>query len=162
MKKLIEDIRTAGKVFGDLRRARSEGFTPGPVQRTYQVPAVRLKPWGFTLEACLLYGPEARPVIQVFEALPRELQHALTFTPSDSVPGSWTDRARFWALVLRPALPPEDCRAVLLTLLRHYAWCVRRRRELPPQMPPVPAKALANSIAASLIVQRALLELTQA
>lgn len=162
MKKLIEDIRTAGRVFGDIRKARREGFEPGEPQTTYRVPYVRFSHWGFTMESCLIYGNDtARSVIAAFNALPDELQHALTFTPEDEIPNGWVDRAKLWARFLRPALPSDQYHSVMLCLLQHYSKCKRQSttEEHSEHESNRTAKSKAQGKAAASIVHNALMNM---
>ena len=126
---IFEDIKTAVQVTGEIRKARKAGATAVQIRPVYRVPVAKLDYWCSTLEWCLCYTHEKeyRPVMEAFNRLPEELQHALTFSPSDEVLNGWTDRAKFWALLLRPILPPDLYHDVMLRILQHYGKCRRFR-----------------------------------
>ena len=128
---IFEDIKTAVQVTGEIRKARKSGANAVQIRPVYRVPVVKLNYWCSTMEWCLFYTHEKeyRPVMEAFNGLPEELQHALAFSPSDEVLNGWSDRARFWALLLRPVLPPDLYHNVMLRILQHYSKCRRFRLE---------------------------------
>lgn len=126
---LLQDIRAAAGVFADLRRARANGKNVR-VQRVYRVPVRRLGYWGSTPEGCLFYGQKWQRIRDVFDRLPEETQHALTFAPLD---GEWGERVRFWQRELRPVLDPKLYHEAILTLARWGIRCRRRALEVWPR-----------------------------
>ena len=160
MKKLLEDLRTSAKVFGDLRKVRAEGYEPGRPKTVYRVPFVRMGSWGFTPEACLFYRETDRPVVEAFDRLPEDVQHALTLPPVNELPGGWVERAKLWALVLRPALPPEQYHGVMLRLLHWCADCRRRYVDNDPAV--VSCLHDPASKQAAAVIHSALMELSEA
>lgn len=118
----LQDVKTAAAVFRQAREARKEGKVIRPV---YKVQVIRMGYFTFTMEACLIYSSTFKAVCAVFERLPEDTQHALTFSPKE--PGGWAERVRFWQRHLRPALSPKMYHAVMMRFIRHYARCVRRR-----------------------------------
>lgn len=131
MNRIFEDIKTAVRVTGEIRKARKAGANAVQIRPVYRIPVVKLDYWCSTMEFCLFYTHEKEyhPVMETFNRLPEELQHALTFSPSDEVLNGWTDRAKFWALLLRPVLPPDLYHDVMLRILQHYSKCRRYRLE---------------------------------
>ncbi len=125
MGNIFSDITTAVKLTGEVRKARKEGANL-EVRKTWAVPMLKMGCWPWTMESCLFYGEKWQPVVDVFDALPEDTQHALTFAPKD---GEWTDRVRFWKEHLRPVLPPKQYHEALLILIRWGSQCVRRRLE---------------------------------
>lgn len=123
---ILQDIKTAVKLTGEVRRARKAGASGVQLQRVYSVPVFRLPYWGATMEGCLFYSRKWQPVQDVFDSFDAETQRALTFTPEA---GAWTDRARFWQRELRPALEPELYHEAMLILVQWYIRCVKMRRE---------------------------------
>lgn len=119
---LLQDIGSAVGVFTELRRARAAGKNIR-FQRVYQVPALRLNYWSWTMEDSLFYEKKWLPVRDVFDSFSEDTQRALTFTPKD---GEWGDRVRFWQRELRPALDPELYHEAILTLVR---WGIQCRRK---------------------------------
>ena len=56
--KILQDIATAVRLTGEVRKARKTGASGvHQVKPVYTVPAVRFGYWGFTMEGCLFYGP---------------------------------------------------------------------------------------------------------
>lgn len=127
--KILQDVKTAAEVFGEIRKARRAGASAVQVRPVYRVPAVRLGYFTATMEACLFQGGTShgntfKTINDAFKTLPEDVQHSLTFTPP---PGGWAERARLWGDLLRPVLPDALYHEAMLTLLRHYSKCVRRR-----------------------------------
>ena len=120
--KILQDVATAVKLTGEVRKARKAGADAIKVQPIWTVPMLRIGYWGFTGEACILYGKEFRPVVDVFKTFPEEVQHRLTFSPKD---GEWGDRVRFWQDALRPVLEPHLYYAAISRIIR---WGIRCRR----------------------------------
>lgn len=124
---ILQDIQTAVKLTGEVHKARKEGGSI-EIRKVWRVPVLKTTYWTWTMEACLMRGGDVeRSVCDVFDALPEETQHALTFTPKR--PGDWIARARFWQRELRPALPPKMYHEVMLLFIGWYTHCLRLRRE---------------------------------
>lgn len=122
--KILQDVATAVKLTGEVRRARRAGAASVKVQPIWKVPVLHIGYWGFTGEACILYEKEFRAVADVFDSFPEEVQHRLTFAPED---GEWGDRIRFWQDALRPALEPRLYYAAISRIIRWGIRCRRRR-----------------------------------
>ena len=120
---IFQDMATAVKLLGEVRKARKEGANGIRIQPVWVVPAARPGYWTWTLEAGLFTGEKWRPLQDVFSRFPEETQRALTFSPQ---PGKWAERARFWAQALQPALEPGLYHEAMGILLRWYARCVKR------------------------------------
>lgn len=122
---ILQDIKTAIKLTGEIRKARKAGASALQVKPVYTVSVYRLSYWGSTMEGCLFYGRKWQPLRDVFDSFPVETQHSLTFAPKN---GEWGNRVRFWQEELRDTLEPNLYHEMISTLLR---WCIRcRRREL--------------------------------
>ena len=89
MPNIFTDVATALKLTGEVRKARKSGADAVKVQPIWEIPVLRTGYWGFTGEACILYGKESKAIVEVFETFPEEVQHRLTFAPKD---GEWGDR----------------------------------------------------------------------
>ena len=124
--KILQDIATAVRLTGEVRKARKTGASGVQVKPVYTVPAVRLGYWGFTMEGCLFYGPKWQPLRDVFDNLPEKTQHELTFAPKA---GEWGDRVRFWKQELRNTLEPDLYHEMISTLIRWGIRCRRRALE---------------------------------
>ena len=48
--KILQDIATAVRLTGEVRKARKTGASGVQVKPVYTVPAVRFGYWGFTME----------------------------------------------------------------------------------------------------------------
>lgn len=124
---ILQDIKTAVKMTGEIRKARREGAHI-EARKVWTVPMLNTTYWPWTMEACLMCGGAAeKAVIDVFYALPVETQHSLTFTPKE--PRGWVERAQFWAEELRPALPSGMYHKVMVLFIGWYARCLRMRKE---------------------------------
>ena len=124
--KILQDIATAVRLTGEVRKARKNGASGVHVKPVYTVPVVRLGYWGFTMEGCLFYGPKWQPLRDVFDNLPEKTQHELTFAPKA---GEWGDRVRFWKQELRNTLEPDLYHEMISTLIRWGIRCRRRALE---------------------------------
>lgn len=122
---ILQDIKTAANVFGEVRKARKAGANAVQIKPVYTVPMLKTGLWPWTMEACLMRGGEVeRAVVAVFKTFPHEVQRSLTFTPKE--PGGWADRARFWKQQLKPVLPSKDYHSVMVRFIGWYAHCLRR------------------------------------
>ena len=121
---ILQDIKTAAKVFSEVRKAREAGANAVQIKPVYRVPVVNPGYWGFTPEACLFYGRKWQPLRGVFNSFPEETQHALTFAPKDD---EWTSRVEFWEKPLREALPPELYAEAMAILCEWVLRCMERR-----------------------------------
>lgn len=129
MVSILNDIKTAVKLTGEIRKARKEGVSI-EARKVWKVPILKSTLWTGTMEACLLCGKDTeRAVRDVFYSLPEEIQHQLTFTPKG--PGEWVERARFWQVQLKPALLPKMYHDTMIKFISWYAHClrIRKRRE---------------------------------
>ena len=126
MVSIFNDIKTAVKLTGEVRKARKEGASI-EARKVWRVPMLKTTYWTWTMEACLMCGGDTgKAVRDVFYTLPEETQHQLTFTPKG--PGEWVERARFWQRQLRPVLPPKMYHAVMVKFIGWYAHCLRMRK----------------------------------
>lgn len=125
---IFQDIRTAVKMTGEIRKARKAGADAVQIKPVYTVPCVTFQPaYLNTLEAPQVWkvGREAdKAVMAVFNNLPYKTQRMLTCSPQNS--GEWMERARFWKQQLEPVLPPKMYHAVMAQLTHWYAHCVKR------------------------------------
>ena len=95
-----------------------------------RIPVFKMGLWCSTMEFTILpTGEVEQAVYTVFNSFDPKLQEALTFEPAR---GEWAERARFWKEVLKPALPPEQYRAAMCSILKWYTKCVRRYNEYGP------------------------------
>lgn len=123
---ILQDIKTAVKLTGEIRKARKEGATL-ETHKVWLLPEIKITYWGWTIEAGHMCGTDmGKAVRDVFYTLPEETQHALTFTPKE--PRGWIDRARFWQRELKPALEPKTYHEVMLLLIGLYAKCLRKEK----------------------------------
>ncbi len=128
---IFQDIKTAVKMTGEIRRARKAGVSAIQLRPVYRVPYIPFGPaFPNTIEGCkvLNMGREvSQAVAEVFYGFPYEVQRRLEFTPEE--PGGWAKRARFWQEQLKPALPPKMYHAVMMKVIGWYAHCLRARKE---------------------------------
>ncbi len=128
--KILQDIKTAASIFGEVRKARKNGASAVQIKPVYAMPRVTFKPaYMNTIEGCQTWklGRDVdRAVREVFESFPCEVQRRLEFAPEKS--GEWVERARFWQQHLKPALPPKMYHAVMRLFISWYAHCLRERK----------------------------------
>lgn len=123
---ILQDIKTAVNVFGEVRKARKNGASAVKVKPVYTVPVLHLSYWGSTMEGCLFYGQKWKPLRDVFDSFDEETQHVLTFAPKEQ--REWVDRAKFWEEALRPALEPMLYHEAMIIIDHWYIHCMRMRR----------------------------------
>lgn len=125
--RFLHDIKSALQFTKQLRKARKAGADAIQTHPVWTVPVVPMSAWGGTMEGCLLAGRADKrtrqTVADVFDALPKDTQHALTFTPKAS--GEWAARAMLWRQLLRPALPEREFHRVMGLFESWYAHCLR-------------------------------------
>ena len=124
--KILQDIATAVRLTGEVRKAREAGASGVQVKPVYTVPDVRLGYWGFTPESSLFYERRWKPVRDVFKTFPEEAQYDLTFTPEDD---GWTSRVELWEKSLRDALPADMYLEAMAILRDWVRRCMERRAE---------------------------------
>lgn len=122
---ILQDIAAAAQLTNQVRKERKEGF-PAKLEKVYRLPVVKFGYWGFTPEACLFYGVKWKPVRDVFDSFPEEVQHALTFTPQT---GEWLSRVELWEEPLRKVLPPDLHAEAMAILCEWVLRCMKRRAE---------------------------------
>lgn len=121
------DIRTAVRLTGEIRKARENGSTV-EVRRVWRVPALKPTYWGYTMEFCLMRDREMeKAILAVFNTFPEPIQHSLTFTPKG--PGAWLERARFWQREFKPTLPPKMYHAAMVKFISWYAHCLKMQAD---------------------------------
>lgn len=128
MKNILADIKTAVSVFGEVRRARKSGAEI-KMQKVKQCPVI-LDTAGIlsTVEGCTLMNGnrEIFYIVQkVFNELPYEERHRLTFSPKNGV---FNARVQFWQKLLRPAMSAKQYHEAMQTILRWYIHIKRRRQ----------------------------------
>ena len=128
---ILQDIKTAVKMTGEIRKARKAGADAVQIKPVYRVPCITLGPAYYnTMEGCLMHrlGREADYAVrEVFKNLPYEVQRHLEFTPEN--PGEWVERAKFWKEELSPVLPSGMYHKVMALFIGWYARCLRMRKE---------------------------------
>lgn len=124
---ILQDIRTAAAVFGDIRKERKKGISRKRVKLVDTVPIFALHPVPLdTMEGTVLLNV-SRDLYQAwaatFAALPHETQRRLESTPKK--PGEWAERARLWKRELKSVLPPKMYHEVMISFIHWYARCIR-------------------------------------
>lgn len=128
---ILQDIKTAVKLTGEIRKARKAGACAVQIRPVYTVPCVTFgAAYANTIEFGLTWelGRDIDLAVRgVFKGFPYEVQRWLELDPEG--PGAWAERARFWQRELRPALPPKTYHAVMVLFVNWYAHCLRMDQE---------------------------------
>lgn len=116
---IITDIKTAVKMFTEIRKARKEGAAV-EVRQCQQLPFIRCGGFYNTVEGLTLAYLDRKIVDssqEAFNGLSEDVKNLLYFSPKD---GEFTDRANFWRYLLEPVLTAEELRAAMICILRWY------------------------------------------
>ena len=116
---IINDIRTALKMFTEIRKARKEGAAV-EVRQCQQLPFVRCGGFYNTVEGLTLADLDQKIVNrsqEAFNGLSEDVKNLLYFSPKD---GEFTDRVNFWRYLLEPVLTDEELRTAMICILRCY------------------------------------------
>lgn len=127
MKKLLNDVKTASGIFMDIRKARKEGAEV-KVRKVRSLPVFSVG-LGIldTVEGCTLWNRNKEVFGEIqgaFDALPEEERKKQTSAPKD---GEFVERAYFWKTLISSALPPEQTRKAMISILEWYIHIKRRR-----------------------------------
>ena len=127
---LLQDIKSAVRLTGEIRKARKAGASGAQLRPYCSIPVVTLKPAHLnTMEGSLVWNVsrDAYQFVQeIFDTLPHEAQRRLEYSPE--APGAWAERARFWRRELKSALPPKMYHRVMALFISWYIRCLRRAR----------------------------------
>lgn len=120
MKKLLNDVKIAAGIFTDIRKARKEG-TEVEVRKVRRLPVLSV---GLsildTVEGITLWNQNKDvfdAIERAFNALPDEERKKQT---ADLEDGEFTERAYFWKALISSALPPEQTRKAMISILHWY------------------------------------------
>lgn len=116
---IVTDIKTAVKMFTEIRKARKEGVAV-EVRQCRQLPFVRCGGFYNTVEGLTLSNLDKKIVNrsqEAFNELTEDMKNLLYFSPKD---GEFKDRANFWRYLLEPVLTAEELRTAMICILRWY------------------------------------------
>ncbi len=120
MEKFFNDVKTAVDVFAEIRRARKEGAVV-EVRKSRMLPVFNAGAGILdTVEGCTLWNHNNEVFKEIrgaFNTLPAEEKRRLAFSPKD---GEFTERAYFWKALISSALPPEQTRKAMISILHWY------------------------------------------
>lgn len=119
MSNVITDIKTAVKMFTEIRKARKEGAAV-EVKQFRQLPFVKCGGFYNTVEGLTLAGLDKKIVNSsqgAFNGLSEDVKNLMYFSPKD---GEFVDRANFWRYLLEPVLTAEELRTAMICILRWY------------------------------------------
>ena len=124
---LINDVKTAVKVFGEIRKARKSGVDAVEIKTQ---PVIQC---GFsfydTVEGCTLSncGKEIRDTAsELYNQLPYEVKQVLGYVPKD---GEFTTRVQIWRELLETALPPKLYRKAIFAIIHWFIHIKHIRAE---------------------------------
>ena len=128
---LINDVKTAVNVFGEIRKARKSGADAVEI-KTQPVKSIPVIQCGFgfydTVEGCTLSncGKEIRDTAsELYNQLPYEVKQVLGYVPKD---GEFTARVQIWRELLGTALPPKLYRKAMFAII-HWFIHIKHIRE---------------------------------
>lgn len=116
---IVTDIKTAVKMFTEIRKARKEGVAV-EVRQCRQLSFVRCGGFYNTVEGLTLSYLDKKIVDnsqEAFNRLPEDVKDLLYFSPKD---GEFADRANFWRYLLEPVLTAGELRTAMICILRWY------------------------------------------
>ncbi len=126
MKNILTDIKTTASLFREVRKARRSGRGI-QIQHVKEYPILTTCGILSTVEGCTLMNGnrEIFYIVQkVFNELPYEERHRLTFTPKN---GEFNARVQFWQKLLRPAMSAKQYHEAMQTIIRWYIHIKRNR-----------------------------------
>lgn len=126
MKNILTDIKTTAYLFKEVRKARRSG-NGIRVQPVKQYPVFTACGILSTVEGCTLINGNGEIFCiaqQVFNELPYEERHRLTFSPKN---GEFTERVQFWRELLRTAMTEKQSHEAMQTIIRWYIHIKRNR-----------------------------------
>lgn len=119
---LISDFVVGVEAIKTARKLRKRGANKVAITTAKSIPIVDFGYWGWTPEWCLKYPGTRDTVRAVFHSFSEDVQHKLTFSPTD---GEFVERARLWREALRPVLSPKQYSDTILVILD---WLVQVKR----------------------------------
>lgn len=126
MKSILTDIQIAASLFKEARKARRSGSVI-QVQQVKEYPVFTACGILSTVEGCTLMNGNGEIFCiaqRVFNELPYEERHRLTFSPKN---GEFTERVQFWRELLRPVMSEKQCHEAMQTIIRWYIHIKRNR-----------------------------------
>lgn len=128
--KILQDIATAVRLTGEVRKARREGATGFRIQPVITVPLLS-GGGGMSflscMEGCQLFNSDVpglyEAVHTVYKGFNYEVQRRLAFAPK---PGEWRARAEFWKRELKDALPENLYYKAMMLLLNRFSYYARK------------------------------------
>lgn len=127
MKSILTDIQITASLFKEVRKARRSG-SGIQIQHVKEYPILTTCGILSTVEGCTLTNGnrEIFYIVQkVFDELPYEERHRLTFSPKN---GEFNARVQFWRKLLRPAMSAKQYHEAMQTIIRWYIHIKRRRQ----------------------------------
>lgn len=123
MSNLIKDIKTAARLFLDMRKARKDGAEV-VLEEKKVLPEIRTGGFYGTVEGCVLSHYEGICDIArgAFNELPDEVKHRLQFLPK---PGEYKGRADLWRAILRPVMTDSQYHAAMKAIIDWYIHIIK-------------------------------------
>lgn len=126
MKSILTDIQITASLFKEVRKARRSG-SGIQIQHVKEYPILTTCSILSTVEGCTLMNGnrEIFYIVQkVFNELPYEERHRLTFSPKN---GEFNARVQFWQKLLRPAMSAKQYHEAMQRIIRWYIHIKRNR-----------------------------------
>lgn len=126
MQTILKELKTAVRLFMDMRKARKCGDTIR-IEEKVQIPVIQSGGFYSTVEGCAISNCEkeiADAAQRAFSRLPDSEKHRLAFSPKA---GEFAERAAFWKDLLKPDMSEQQYRKAILALIRQY---IRIKRDL--------------------------------
>lgn len=119
MANLIRDIKTAAKLFVDMRKAEKGGCEI-VLRKTVEIPMIKSGGFYNTVEGSTLHnlGYNIANKAQIaFSKLSEEEKHRLQFAPKD---GEFVERAKMWKNILIVEMSERECHIAMRRILEWY------------------------------------------
>lgn len=119
MKNILTDIKTTAALFREVWKARGSGSRI-QIQHVKDCPVLTACGILNTVEGCTLINGNKEifyAAQKVFNDLPYEEQHRLTFSPKN---GEFTARVQFWKALLMPVMSDKQFHTGMQTIIRWY------------------------------------------
>lgn len=119
MQTIWNDLKVAGGLFIDMRKARKDG-SEIRLEKRVQLPLIQSGGFYNTVEGCTLDHLDRKitdKAEEAFNRLPDEEKYKMQFSPQN---GEFAERARFWRNTLSPFMTEKQCHIAMYQIIHWY------------------------------------------